>query len=219
MYNPPNSCVEYKQSLIAYLDNLLANPVPLILMGDFNVPDINWAILSGLSTFSKQLCDLVFHYNLSQIVNCPTHIGGNILDLIFTNCENTISSLTVQSDTIHPVTSDHYLISLTLSYYHTSLNYTLPKYVYDYPKGDYEGLCHFLLSSDLTDFYDCSEVNQAWTFVKNLITTGMNQFIPKVKLRSNQYPKWFSPQLRHQVKCMRTLCKKLRHHFTISSLQ
>ena len=33
VYNPPNSCVEHKQSLIAYLDNLAANRSPLILKG------------------------------------------------------------------------------------------------------------------------------------------------------------------------------------------
>ena len=47
----------------------------------------------------------------------------------------------------------------------------------------------------------------------------MDQFIPRVRLKSNQYPTWFSPQLRHQIKCMRILRKKLRNHFTISSLQ
>ena len=54
-------------------------------MGDFNVPDINWNTLSGSTTFSIQLCDLVFQYDLSQIVDCPTHTAGNVLDLIFTN--------------------------------------------------------------------------------------------------------------------------------------
>ena len=74
VYNPPNSCVEYKQSLIAYLDNLASNPSPLIVMGGFNVPDIYWNMLSGSTTLSNQLCDLVFQYDLSQIVDCPTHI-------------------------------------------------------------------------------------------------------------------------------------------------
>ena len=59
VYNPPNSYVEYKQSLAiaAYLDNLATKPSPLILMGDFNVPDIIWATLSGST----------FHYKLQPI--------------------------------------------------------------------------------------------------------------------------------------------------------
>ena len=88
-------------------------------MGEFNIPDINWNTLSGSTAFSNQLCDLVFQYDLSQIADGLTHTAGNILDLIFTNCDSVINSLVMHSNIVHPVTSDHYLISLTLSYYQT----------------------------------------------------------------------------------------------------
>ena len=50
-----------KQSLaiVAYLDNLATRPSPLILMGDFNVSDINCATLSGST----------FHYKLQPITD------------------------------------------------------------------------------------------------------------------------------------------------------
>ena len=51
VYNPQNSCVEYKQSLIAYLNNLATKPSPLILMGGFNIR----VTLTGSATFSYQL--------------------------------------------------------------------------------------------------------------------------------------------------------------------
>ena len=54
-------------------------------------------------------------------------------------------------------------------------------------------------NSELTNLYNCSDFNQVWTFVRDLITTGMDQFIPKVRLKFDQYPKWFSPQMRYQV--------------------
>ena len=63
-------------------------------------------------------CVTVFQYNLSQIVDCPTCTAGNVLDLIFTDCDSVINSLVIHSNIVHPVTSDHYLISL-LSYYQT----------------------------------------------------------------------------------------------------
>ena len=171
MYNLPNSCVECKQLHIVYLDNLASNPSPLILMSDFNVLDINWSTLSGSTTFSNQLCK-VLQYNLSQIVDCPTHIAGNVLDLIFTNCDSVINSLAIHSNIVHPVTSDHYLISL--NYYQTFSKCKTPTYVYDYSKGGYEGLCQFFINSDLTNLYNCSDVNPVWTLVRNLITTGMD---------------------------------------------
>ena len=70
---------------------LTANPTPLVIMGDFNLPDLNWSILSGHTDFSNHFCDLAFESNLSQLVDQPTHICGNILDLVLTNCHDRIN--------------------------------------------------------------------------------------------------------------------------------
>jgi len=86
VYNPPNSSLEYKHSLINYLQSFTANSSELHY-GDFNVPDIDWATWSSSSPFSDEFCDTFFQYNLSQLVDQSTHICGNIRDLILTNCE------------------------------------------------------------------------------------------------------------------------------------
>ena len=61
-------------------------------MGDFNVLNIT---LSASSEFSSNLCDLIFEYNLTHIVEDPTHVQGHILDLIITNIEDNISILVI----------------------------------------------------------------------------------------------------------------------------
>ena len=48
------------------------------------MPDINWSSLCGNSLYSTSLCDFVFDYNLSQVIQIPTHTGGNILDIVLT---------------------------------------------------------------------------------------------------------------------------------------
>ena len=184
-------------------------------MGDFNVPDVNWATLTASTSFSSQLCDLVFQSNLLQIIDCPTHIHGNVLDLVFTNCNDAINSFSVYTDN---TISDHYLITLKMSFNFTHSDRQPSNYVYDFSKADYDGFCQFLLSCDLTSYYNCTDVNEAWTFIKQLIITGMDQFIPKVRLRSSQYPKWFNAHIRHQIKCLRTLRRKLRRCFSIPAL-
>ena len=42
----------------------------------------------------------------------------------------------------------------------------------------------------------------------------MDNFIQKVRLRQHQFPCWFTPELRHISKCMRTLKKQLSKHPT-----
>ena len=42
----------------------------------------------------------------------------------------------------------------------------------------------------------------------------MNLFIPRVRLRSSQLPRWTTPPLRHLLKCAKTLRKSYSHHPT-----
>ena len=63
---------------------------PIVFMGDFNTPDAVWSTLSSAnSQFSS---DLIFQHNYTQIVEYSTHVQGNILDLIITNCNENVSS-------------------------------------------------------------------------------------------------------------------------------
>ena len=54
----------------------------IVILGDFNAPDIDWLTLSADSGFSIQLCDLIFQYHLTQVNMSSTHEHGNILDLL-----------------------------------------------------------------------------------------------------------------------------------------
>lgn len=44
-------------------------------------------------------------------------------------------------------------------------------------------------------------------------------FIPKMRLRSSQFPKWFSADLRHQFKCLKTRRRKYARHPTVAQLE
>ena len=64
VYCPPNCCSGYSNDLVSYLRSI-SNYDSIIIMGDFNVPDINWSSLCGNSPYSTSLCNFVFDYNLS----------------------------------------------------------------------------------------------------------------------------------------------------------
>ena len=93
IYVPPNSGDDYHKSLLSSLAHVASFADSVIFVGDFNLPDICWSSLIGLSPFSISFCDFVYEYNLSQLVECPTHIKGNMLDLVLTNAESIISVL------------------------------------------------------------------------------------------------------------------------------
>lgn len=59
VYLPPNADEDYRSELIAYL-RLLAKRDHLLVLGDFNLPEIDWPTLNGSSARSVEFCDMVF---------------------------------------------------------------------------------------------------------------------------------------------------------------
>lgn len=79
VYLPPNSDITYFKHLIDFLGSLASREKFLIVIGDFNLPDVCWSSLSGCSQQSNLFCDFLFDSNLSQLITVPTHIKGNTI--------------------------------------------------------------------------------------------------------------------------------------------
>ena len=73
VYIPPNSTRDYIQDFYLYLNTLISS-ANVILLGDFNAPDVNWNTFTSTNTNSECLCDFVIDHNMFQHVNKPTHI-------------------------------------------------------------------------------------------------------------------------------------------------
>ena len=157
VYAPPNATSEYHRNLVDYLTTIAALSTPILLLGDFNLSDINWATLTGSSSISNNFCEFVFNSNLAQLVNSPTHICGNTLDLVLTNNPKYVSNLAVHPPDYKCVKSDHYLITFTINFKHLASTPTTTE-VFNYAKGDYVGLSEYLLSCDLSSLYKSSNV-------------------------------------------------------------
>lgn len=85
VYRSPSSGHECIEVLQEFMQQHARNS-RVILMGDFNLPDFNWATMHYTSFASNALVDLMLNFNLQQVVPQPTRTQGstaNILDLIF----------------------------------------------------------------------------------------------------------------------------------------
>lgn len=141
---------------------------------------------------------------LLQINDKPTHTGGNILDLIRRLFQKSCYSFLWSSSS-----SDHFTLTLHLSTSQTSHSCYVPKYVYDYPKADYNRLCSYLLDFNFSPCLLLQDVQSVWYAIKNVICVGMTFFIPKVRSHHHQYPCCYTPKLRHLSKCLHSLRKKV----------
>lgn len=209
VYLPPNSDNTHISMLVSYLSELTTPPCgDITIVGDFNLPDIDWDTLSAASRSSELFCDFVFNNNLCQLIDKPTHTKGNTLDLIITNTSHRIQDINISSH-IYPFKVTHSAPPQPQS---------TPQYVFDLPKADYSGLCSHLMDSDFSPLLYSKDVNFIWSSLKNIIYNGMNYFIPKVRLRRYQYPCWFTPELRHLSKCARTQRRKISNNPSTNNL-
>ena len=75
-----------------------------------------------------------------------------------------------------------------------------------------EGLSEFLIEADYSGCLLSSDVEAIWEYLRNTIHDGMNKFIPKVTIKANRHPKWFTKNVRHLIKCCRSIRRRVRIH-------
>ena len=174
--------------------------------------DINWDTLNGSSPSSNAFCEFICDCNLSQLINTPTHIHGNILDLLITNVPERITNLAITNSSI--LQSDHSLISFSLP--STCHVQPLPTYTFNFKKADLSSICSFLFEYDFQPCFSSKDVDFVWQYIKQAISQSVNLFVPYVKLHSNLQPKWFSSTIRHNINCLKSLKRSQSIHPTDS---
>lgn len=157
----------------SYLSQVSDTLETVFIMGDFNSPNIDWSTLEGTCLLSSMLCDL--SYNLSQLVNEPTHKGGNFLDLgIHQNKEECICQLSVEPVELQPVTSDHFSVTIT-----TKLRYptskTSPHYVFRKQTGQLYVTTFWITISPCV--LTSNDVEIVWWIIKSAILNALPLFV------------------------------------------
>jgi len=206
VYLTPNPTVSLIQSLSSHLHQFQSSNV--VLLGDYNLPEINWDTLCGNSAVADAFCDTCFEHNLSQLISCPTHIHGNTLDLILTNNDDLVDHISATPTDSLPFKSDHYAITFKLSITRPQSTENVCQNVYDFSKADFPSMNDYLSNSTILNCLFLTDVEAIWHMIKSIIHETMMLFIPRIQIHSKQYPKWFTRDLRHQLKCLHTLRRK-----------
>ena len=122
-------------------------PVPTLLLGDFNLLDIVWSRGVGTvkptskrTSFYQQAIDLFRGSDLTQLIEDPTHIKGNTLDLVFIST-TFLDDFNVQCK-IMPGLSDHNVV-LVGSYIQnlpSKRSKEITKKKFNFRKADYQAI-------------------------------------------------------------------------------
>ena len=111
-------------------------------IGDFNLPGINWQSNTS-SRKGLQLLETVNDVFMEQIIDFPTHIGGNTLDLCLTNKPENVINISSLGNLGN---SDHTIVQIDVIF-SAKMNNT-DELVRDWASGDIARLKLFLDNQD-----------------------------------------------------------------------
>jgi len=195
IYRSPNSDVHNDAELFSLINTVAGlNNTQILLVGDFNFPDIDWNIWSSShgSSQSTAFIDVLRDNMLLQHVTMPTRARGSdnphTLDLVITN-DHTIENIEIMAPLGN---SDHSL--LDISYNISGYPHTYTKKL-NFKKGDYNNLrkdLHIDWDTVLCD--NSNDIEKLWTNFKDIIHQAIMNNIPTVcNFASWKKSKWKRP--------------------------
>ena len=158
----------------------------ILLMGDFNYPDINWknwtSKTDNIESQEFKFIECIRDSFLTQHVQDPTRVRGedtpNLLDLIFTNEKNMIDSIEHQS----PLgKSDHSVLTFQFNCYTelTKHRGTRKNFV----RADYENIKKQLNEIQWKAQLEGKMANKQWNYFKEKITNIFDKYVPKKTIK------------------------------------
>ena len=154
-YIPPiaSKCSLTIANVCKVIATYITSSNPFILLGDFNLPKINWETSSSEGCSSEYFLQFCIEQGLSQIVSSPTHRDGNILDLMLFNASALSILITHSVECPLSLSGDHNVLSLSLATARQSLNTTSRSY-FDFKNADYTAINQYLSSVDWSFLVD-----------------------------------------------------------------
>ncbi|KAK6024559.1 hypothetical protein OSTOST_09629 [Ostertagia ostertagi] len=110
VYRTPTCHALETSKLLKVISDFTSNNGPSLVLGDFNMPDIDWQLGSSSCPLSKEFIEIARSHKLVQLVNEPTR-DKSCLDLVFCNSCSLVHELRV----LPPIgTSDHSTIEFQI---------------------------------------------------------------------------------------------------------
>ena len=201
-YRPPNSRKENVTKLCELLKNM---PNRTILIGDINLPNIDWT--SGQSdSKGRELWNVVQEENLEQLVTFPTHNKGNVLDLIITNMASQVISV---FDDGKLGKSDHSIIIAEIKA--TKMLKKNKERTPNWNKADYHSIRTYLKHVNWDQLFENKTVEQAWEALKGKLNEATSKFVPLSTPKNPEEPKWLNREIIRLVRKKKRAWKVFKH--------
>ena len=175
-----------------------------IMIGDFNLPEVNWA--TGQSgARSRLFLEATIEAGMEQLVAFPTHVKGNVLDLLLTNVPERILEVEDAGRLGH---SDHGMIAakLTVGEGQRVKDRDQP----DWNRADWASMREELGRIDWRSELDGKEVEEAWTAFTGRIQQAVGKHVPVRRKRNQNRPAWLSTDILRAIRKKKRLWTKAK---------
>ena len=198
VYRCPSSTNIEDADLLAFLEGLLVSATKLLILGDFNAPEINWTLDAAPSnSFGHLLLKFLWNNNLVQHVDQHTRRRADhtpsTLDLIITKFPNDIRALELKA----PLgKSDHSLINFKFDIEGLK------------PPDKYRRSYRKLNKVDLKEaasnlLWECDsdrDVELKWSRIKVNLMRLTEKFAPLRKVKRKGRPPWWTAKIIRSMK-------------------
>ena len=198
VYRSPNSSVENDAMLNEWIRGMRGSNV---LIGDLNYPDIDWETESS-GQKARDFVAAIVERGMEQHVEEPTHISGNLLDLILCDAEGMIGDVRVIG---RLGKSDHETIRFRISV--DAKRMTETQSYFDHRRADIKGMKANLASEKWEDLKEM-DVNDMWKRIKDKLQELMARFTPVKKPKKNRNPPWMNSAVKKKIEEKKRAWKK-----------
>ena len=189
IYRSPSSGVENLRALEELIVKVEKNT---ILIGDFNLPDLDWE-KGTASGRTRKLLEVANDNMLEQLVKFPTHLKGNILDLVLTNVPERVHEV---EEVGRLGASDHVAI-LTKVGTGVKKEKNVVKYLWG--KADWEAM-EADLERESWQELDSLDAEVAWKKLKEKLNSMVEDHVPKKRRRNHDRPGWLNQEIVREIR-------------------
>ena len=208
-YRPPGSTatdLEYLQNSIKCFQHLCATHLTVVLMGDFNMPLVDWTHYSGPDTpMYYTLMHFVNNYGMHQYVREPTR-GDKTLDIVLSSLDCLVNDLQV----ISPFsTNDHdsVIFSVNVDCDEGDVTSCENEVFFDYARADKTGLRMFLANVNWNSIFQyCFTLDECCEAFYGFMYQAIQSYVPVchksrsyVKRKGVRYPRYIQKLMAHKL--------------------
>ena len=203
-YIPPNSSADVYLSHLAAMHTIAVDPEDvLIIVGDFNLPHVQWTIddddaiipTAFDSLHANQFITGLLGMGVHQ-VNSIRNSNDRLLDLFFTN-----DFLNVSIDHAKPlsrVDQHHPPILVTYEWHEANnVSTTQPTKALNFKRADYAGMNQHLANVNFAELFRGKALNEMVQILHSILDGAIEKFVPAVTVKHNDKCPWNNKSLQN----------------------